>query len=119
MKKTLWKFLSENAFSVTLNANDTFGWACADSVDVDLYDVPKLQEIEEKYGHCGVIAFMAKVRGYDPIEPRRTEKYWAAKKELKSYTLLEDLSPDDKEAWNKWWKKYYERTGEGKDEILV
>ena len=86
----LWDWLDEYSDSVYINVNDTFGYACGDSELVDIYDLPKLIEISRKYGYCGVTAFVAKIRDCAPIEPRITEKYIAAKKELEHYTLFEN-----------------------------
>jgi len=81
------KFLEEYADSITLNANDVFAPA-ADSVDIDIYDLPELFRIEKKYGYSGVEAFMAKIADCEPQQP--TKDYKKAKAELKNYVLFED-----------------------------
>lgn len=78
-------FLYEHAFSITLNANDTFGWACADSVSIAIEDLPKLFEVEKLYGSDGVTAFMSLVADCNVIDPLNTEKYKQAKEYLKDY----------------------------------
>jgi len=108
----LWKFLSDYSHGITLNANDTFGWGCAESCEVDILDIPKLRQMETKYGYEGVLAFMAKVKKEDPLSQLVNARYKAAKKELKSYTLVDNLDPNNKKTWDTWWKEYKSLTGE-------
>jgi len=77
--------LLHNAFSIQLNANDTFGYACADSVDISVFDVPELLAVEEKFGVDGVNAFMALVREQEVLPELQTEKYWLAAEYLSDY----------------------------------
>lgn len=77
--------LLHNAFSIQLNANDTFGYACADSVDVSVFDLPKLLEVEEKFGPDGVNAFMALVREQEVLKELQSDKYWEAAEYLYDY----------------------------------
>ena len=77
---------------ISLNANDVFGPACADSVEVDIYDLPELIETYKFYGDDGIIAFMGKIRKADPWhDSLKTEKYYKAKVYLEDYVLFEDL----------------------------
>lgn len=71
--------LFENAFSHSLNMNDTFGYACADAGELGAYDRIKLTPIIAKYGDDALNAFEAVKRGYDPIPPRINENFKAAK----------------------------------------
>jgi len=45
------------AFSIELNMNDTFGWACADSGSLSVFDVKKVFEVYLKHGHVTLIAY--------------------------------------------------------------
>jgi len=79
------EFLYKNAFTFTLNANDTFGWACADAVDVAITDLPKLLEMDEKFGNDGICAFMALIREEDVMPEAQGDNYKAAVAYLKDY----------------------------------
>lgn len=79
------KFLDDYAFHIVLNANDTFGYACADAVDVSVEDLPKLLEVEKLFGADGVTAFMALVREEEPLTELQVDKYWEAVEYLKDY----------------------------------
>ncbi len=83
----LYKMLNASAFHVTLNMNDTFGWATADAEDIAVEDIPKLVDVYQKFGHAGVDAFAALQRGYDVMDHPavRTQVYYAAKAYLKDY----------------------------------
>ena len=90
-KADLASLLDNCAFSVTLNANDTFGYACADSVSVDWADVWMLKEVYDLYGYDGVNAFMSVIRKHDVLPELMTPKYWQAKDHLKNFIPYEDL----------------------------
>jgi hypothetical protein len=75
-----------NAFTFTLNANDTFGYACADAVEVAIEDIPKLLEVYEKFGNDGINAFMSRVRdGEDVLPELQNDQYRAAVEFLSTY----------------------------------
>jgi len=82
------KYLYDNAFAIELNANDTFGYACADSVRVSIEDLPKLLEMDEKFGNDGTLAFMALVEGCDVLKELQSDKYHEAVAYLKGYRPL-------------------------------
>ena len=77
----MMKMIYECSFGVDLNMNDTFNYG-SDSEETDLRDWAELAELFEKYGIPGVNAWTAVKRGYDVIEKRQNEKYWAAKNEI-------------------------------------
>ena len=85
--KKLHRFLEDYAFTVALNANDTFGYACAEAIDVDIDELPGIIELEEKFGYSGVNAFMAIKSNQDVIPPVRDENYIEAKKYIKQHFL--------------------------------
>lgn len=78
-------FLYDHAFRFTLNANDTFGYACADSVEVAIEDLPKLLEVYQKFGNSGVDAFMSLVEEEDVLPELKNDKFKEAKEFLKDY----------------------------------
>jgi len=81
----LSKFLEDYAFSVNLNANDTFAWGCADSETVEIDELPGLIELRDKFGCDGVNAFMAAKRDCDVMNHPQlmTDKYKEAKQYIK------------------------------------
>lgn len=88
----LFRMLDKVAFSVSLNMNDTFGWACAESEEVAIIDLPKLLDVWEKFGSSGVDAFAAVQRDEDVMDHKavRTPLYYAAKEYLKNYEFHGD-----------------------------
>lgn len=78
-------FLYDHAFHITFNANDLFGWACADSVDVSIEDMPKMLEVYKLFGSSGIDALLALIDQSEVQEPCNTDKYKEAKEFLKDY----------------------------------
>ena len=76
-------FLSKQ-FYVTLNMNDTFGWACADTEDMPVWDIKKFLPVFMKYKHDATNAYAAVKRGCDVMDhPKlRTPEYYLAKAEI-------------------------------------
>jgi hypothetical protein len=68
--------------TIELNMNDTFGYTCAESEELDLKDWQEVAEIFHKYGIPGVNAWTAVKRGYDVIKERQNEAYFTAKNEI-------------------------------------
>lgn len=66
-----------------LNVNDTFYYA-ADGEDFEPSDLPKLNELYEKYSWSGIIAWVAKKRGMEPLPKKfnKTQAYEDAYKSL-------------------------------------
>jgi len=65
-----------------LNMNDTFGYACADSEQMDASDVEEILHTYQKYGSATLIAYASVKTGDLPIKPLRTKEFFKAKKEL-------------------------------------
>lgn len=110
MSDKTYKFLSHYCNGIELNANDTFGWGCSDSVFVSMLDVPMLLEIEAKYGDEGVIAMISKIAKKSPLKALINDKYIAAQMELENYILSDDLDAKDKETWDLWFSEYKKRS---------
>lgn len=105
MKRT-GKFITEYADKITINANDMFG-PRSESVDIDIFDVPKLVEMERKYGHDGVVAFLSKVTESTPEV--NSSNYNLAKEELEKYTLFqyEEISDTQRQV-STWRSPFYD-----------
>ena len=82
-----YKLLLDSAHMILLNANDFFGWACADAVELDVTDLSWVIPIVKKYGDDGVSACMHYVRQQLPLQKYLTEE------EHKAYKELEELKP--------------------------
>jgi len=78
--KVDFKFLDDYAFFIELNANDTFGYACADGQMIDIQELPGLIELDKLFGPEGIIAFMSVKRNEDPISRLVNKKFKEAKK---------------------------------------
>ena len=81
----LKKFIENNVFYLTMNANDTFGFATADAVEMNVDDIWMALQVYEKYGQDGVTAFMSKIEGAEPLKELRTNKYKLAMKHMKDF----------------------------------
>jgi hypothetical protein len=64
--------------------NDTFEYACSDCEDVTFDDIDLIYSLWERFQHDGLTAWVAKKRGYEPIEPCRTSTYRVAMNVLNS-----------------------------------
>lgn len=71
------------AFEITLNANDFFGYACADAVVVEFgREFDLLADMVESYGQDGINAFMAWHENCDPLPDYRNPRYEEARAKL-------------------------------------
>ena len=71
-------------FSPCVLLNDTFAYATADAERVTDDQLDTLITVERQFGNDGVVAWAAQVRGSEPLEPYRTEKYRAAREWLRT-----------------------------------
>lgn len=62
--------LLEGSFSVNLNMNDTFAFACGDSEEISVEDFDLMVPIIAKYGQSALTAYVAVKRDADPITCR-------------------------------------------------
>lgn len=77
------EMILNDAFGVVLNANDFFGYACADAVQVDFLEHgEKLIDMVRRFGGDGSSAFMAWHERAEPIPPHRTDGYREAREYL-------------------------------------
>lgn len=82
------QFIKEYTESVGITANDIFSYASADTVYIDIYDLPKAIEMESKFGWDGLLAFMELVHECEPLKELHTDKYREAKAYLTGYQLF-------------------------------
>lgn len=85
----LVRFLESFVF-IYPNISDTFGYACADTEKIYLdgdYDPETeitnqrmLVDIWRRFGHTGLVAYVATMRQQAPVRQLQTEKYEAAMK---------------------------------------
>lgn len=61
--------------SISLNANDVFGYACADSVDCYISELPILKHVTDMFGNDGAIAFMAWKEQAEPLKEYNNPQY--------------------------------------------
>lgn len=62
--------LLEGAFYLTLNANDVFAWACAESCTFSIDEgLETLLEAYQRWGTWGELAFMAECKQCEPQAP--------------------------------------------------
>ena len=71
-------------FSPCVLLNDTFAYATADAERVTDDQLDLLIKMDRQFGQSGVVAWAAQVRGSEPLEPYRTEKYHAAREWLRT-----------------------------------
>jgi len=75
--------LFHSSFGITLNANDFFQYACADSLEIDAGDYEWIIPIVVKYGDPGIHAVMSYIADTMPIKEWQTERFKAALQEIK------------------------------------
>lgn len=75
------------------NLNDTFHYASADTEQIYLDsdgNQDMLVDVWVKFGFPGVIAYVAKMRGTEPIFEMRTDAYYQAKLHLENWQYEKD-----------------------------
>ena len=80
------QILLKYSFSITLNANDFFGFAVADAVELDVADLKWALPFIVKYKDDGVNAVMSYVAQCKPLKEYQTKEF---KQALKEITKLE------------------------------
>jgi len=66
-------------YAPCVNLSDTFAYACADGQRLDDSEIDRLIEAHKRWGYDGVVAWASLIRKCEPIEPRRTVPYYAAR----------------------------------------
>ena len=83
-----YKLICEYSFWIALNANDFFGYACADCVKIDSDDLEWIIPFVKKYERDGINAVLAYIRQAKPLKPYITPEFELAYKEI------EELNPE-------------------------
>lgn len=74
-----------------VHCNDTFMYACSDYTDMDVKDVPVVQEMFKEFGHEGLMAWCAHERVQIPLAELITPKYEQAYEYAKKFYQGEKL----------------------------
>jgi hypothetical protein len=82
------KTLLDNCFCVVLNANDFFGYACADAQQIDAPDLAWVLPIITAHGLAGLDAVMSHIAKRDPIKEHMTPEFLAAR------ISIQEVSPN-------------------------
>jgi hypothetical protein len=83
IKAETYKLLLQDAFTITLNANDFFEYATADGVNLETDDLPWVLPIVQEYGQDGINAVLAYIRKQEPLAYWINLKYETAMNKLK------------------------------------
>lgn len=67
LRATALQTLMDGSFSVSLNMNDTFGFACSDCENMSWEDFEKMVPIIAEHGRAALTAYVAVKRGAEPI----------------------------------------------------
>lgn len=81
-----------SAYGVDVNMNDVFGWACADSENIEGSDLVDLKPYWDKYGDDALMAYASIARGCDLIKPRMTDTFKQVRAEILAHSL--DISKE-------------------------
>lgn len=99
---------SYNAFHIELNINDVFGWACAESGELSVFDVKDVFPLYEKYGSAALVAYEV-LRRENKEQPahgyHKDPKYLLAKAEL------EELAKDGTILFEQYYYKKMKEQG--------
>ena len=88
-------FIFEGCFSIEVNANDLFHYACADSITVYSDDLDIFWMVRKKFGREGEVAFMSLCAGM-------YEEYDEAPEPLDEYFTRGIMDKDRYEEAKKW-----------------
>jgi hypothetical protein len=73
----------EDIVGLHIHCGDTFAYACADAEDFTLDDLPEIYALWQKHKYLGLVAWIARKRGHEPVkEVRYDTHYLAAKADL-------------------------------------
>lgn len=107
-------------FCSVLNANDFYGYACADATQIDDVGFDALLRLAKEYGNDGIKAAMACASNCEPIKPHQTDKYRAAKASIteeERKALAEEESCSDWAEVNAKLKKAEEQLAAFRSEL--
>ena len=84
-------------FSPAVLCNDTFYYSGGDAEEIDLSEVLHLEDVYNKFGEDGVVAWVSRKRGgLEPLKELQSEQYCKAVEYLKEKPIkVEDVLPDN------------------------
>ena len=99
-----YKKILDSSFSIDLNANDFFSYACSHTVSVNASDIfAWIAPFVEKWGTIGIDVALAYVQNQKPIAPYETEEFKSA---------MEELINQNPKVCSDWdFGKYYNEKG--------
>ena len=100
--------IMDNCDNLILNANDFFGYSCADAVELYPTDLRWVSPIVDKYKFDGLNAVMSYIVDILPIEEHQTKGFKEALEELK------DKKPLIYSIIDEWPTELLRREGIGK-----
>lgn len=63
--------IREDAVILRAHCGDTFAYACADSEDITLDEIPEFARLWKAHGYVGMVAFIAQKRAAEPVKEYR------------------------------------------------
>lgn len=88
------------AFTLDMNANDLFAYACSHSVTIDSSNVKWMIPIIQKYGSSGLDACVAYVANMEPIDPWKNKDYILAIDAIKKLSPVISGDKDNSEFYD-------------------
>jgi len=79
--------------ALVLNCGDTFAYACADAEEVPDDQIDTVRRLHDKHGYPGLVAWIARRRGCEPLIQLRTEAYRAALADIDGATSQTPAGP--------------------------
>lgn len=84
-----YKKIIESSFSIDLNANDFFEYACAQAVTINAWDIEEwVAPFIEEWGEVGVNVVLSYIQNQKPIPPYETEEF------KKAMAVLTEKNPE-------------------------
>jgi hypothetical protein len=99
-----YKRIIESSFSIDLNANDFFEYACAQVVSVNTSDIEEwIVPFVEEWGEVGTDVVLSYIQNQKPIPPYETERFKEA---------MEALMQKNPNVYSDWdYGNYYNEKG--------
>ena len=102
--------------ALVLNCGDTFAYVCADTEEVPDDQIDTVRRLHDKHGYTGLVAWIARRRGTEPLLQRRTEAYRAALADIDHTADMKDVGPREgvgvvslfDRPLRPWYRPYWE-----------
>jgi hypothetical protein len=99
-----YKKIIESSFSIDLNANDFFEYACSQAVSVNMSDLQEwIIPFVEEWGDVGVDVILSYIQNQKPIAPYETDEF------KKAMDALIKKNPNVYSDWD--YGNYYNEKG--------